>query len=465
MLLVVSSSNVVEAARELAARAHADQFRKSGGLPYFSHLEAVAGLVQAHGHGEDTVVAAAYLHDLLEDRPAFTDEFRERMPPAVVAIVEALSETKHDELGRKLPKSVRFERYLSGLSEATPVTDRALPISCADKVHNVSSLLSAQSRGEQLLWRLNTRPGEQLVHLSRLRRLYARAVSASLLAEFDRLHAELRRTVERCLFGRAAMIAAEAHLNQFDKAGEPYILHPLALALRTKQPDERIVAVLHDVVEDGDVTLDALAREGFPEHIVRAVDALTKRNGEDYDGFIARVAKDRLATRVKLLDLEHNSDLTRIPDASAADLERVQKYRRAGERLRAELLLRNLELKLSAPSVECVRRAARLPILRGEHVTLARRVDPNGNIEALVPNGHRLGERIAFRAVAECCDERVQTWVVELAGSSVRPWDGGVLHITVSRAEGARSKDSNDLLQSGARAPLAIDLEGELVWV
>jgi hypothetical protein len=171
---------------------------------------------------------------------------------------------------------------------------------------------------------------------------------------------------------------------------------------------------------------------------------------------------------VKLLDLEHNTDLARLPNPSASDYERVQKYQRAGERLRAELLLRNLELKLSAPSVQRVRQAARLPILRGEHVTLARRVDPNGNIEALVPKGHRLGELIPFRAVAECHDERVQTWVVELGGSSVRPWDGGVLHITVSRAEGARSKDSNDLLQrlqSGTRTPLSVDLEGELVWV
>ena len=122
---LVSSSSVVEVARELAERAHADQVRKSGGLPYFSHLEAVAGLVRAHGHDEDVIVAAAYLHDLLEDRPAFAAEFRSAMPPEVVETVEVLSETKHDEHGRRLPKSVRFERYLTGLSQASHATARA----------------------------------------------------------------------------------------------------------------------------------------------------------------------------------------------------------------------------------------------------------------------------------------------------------------------------------------------------
>lgn len=459
------TSGIVEVASELAARAHADQVRKSGGLPYFTHLEAVAELVRLHGHGEPAVVAAAYLHDLLEDRPAFADEFRERLPSDVIETVEVLSEIKLDEHGRRLPKAVRFERYLAGLAQGTPATRRALPISCADKIHNVQSLIEAEARGEPLLLRLNTRPGEQLAHLARLRPLYAEAVSPSLLEQFDRVRAELAETVKRWLFGRAVMIAAEAHLSQFDKAGEPYILHPLALALETRDPDERLVAVLHDVIEDSHVTLEFLAREGFPERVLRGIDALTRRRGESYDAFIERVAKDRLATRVKLLDLAHNSDLSRLSQPSPTDFERLRKYERAAARLRAELEKRSLQIRLLPSSMETVRAAACLPVVRGEHVTLARRVSPDEPLDKLVPSAQRIGEEVELEAVAECCDERVQAWVVEIAGSSVRPSDGGVLHVTVSRSEGARSKDSNQLLESAPRRPISAALRGTLEWV
>lgn len=452
-------------ASELAARAHNDQVRKSGGLPYFTHLEAVARLVEEHGHDDPVVIAAAYLHDLLEDRPAFADELRARMPLEVVETVEALSEVKHDEQGRRLPKSVRFERYLRGLSQRSRITERALPISCADKIHNVESLIEAESRGEPLFLKLNTRPGEQLAHLARLRPLYADVVAPSLLARFDHAHRALTATVERWLFGRAVMLAAEAHLSQYDRAGQPYILHPLTLSLNAETTDERIVALLHDVVEDSPLTLDALTREGFSDRVVRAVDALTKRPGESYDVFIERVAKDRLATRVKLLDLAHNSDLSRLPNPTDADRARTEKYARASEYLRAELAKRSLQIRLSDPSVERVRAAKRLPVARGEHVTLARRVAPDTSLLALVPANHQFGEAIPMRAVAECCNERVQAWVIEVSGSRVRPWDGGVLHVTVSRAEDARSKDSNELLLSAPETPISVELDGQLEWV
>lgn len=455
----------MEVASELAARAHRDQVRKSGGLPYFTHLEAVAKLVETHGHDDPVIVAAAYLHDLLEDRPAFADELREKLPPEVVATVEALSEVKLDEHGRRLPKAVRFERYLQGLSQRSAVTERALPISCADKIHNVESLVEAETRGEPLFLRLNTRPGEQLAHLARLRPLYTGVVSAALLARFDEAERELSRTIQRWLVGRAVLLAAEAHVSQYDRAGEPYILHPLKLSLAAENHDERIVALLHDVIEDSPLTLDFLAREGFPERIVRAVDALSKRAGEPYDAFIERVAKDRLATRVKLLDLAHNMDLTRLPNPNEADAARVEKYERARRYLSAELAKRSLELRLSSESVARVRSHQRLPVARGEHVTLARRVPVDTPLAELMGEGYALGDVVSLRAVAECCDARVQAWVVELGGSSVRRWDDGVLHVTVSRAEGARSKDSNEALREAPRSPISVELEAVLEWV
>ena len=138
-------------------------------------------------------------------------------------------------------------------------------------------------------------------------------------------------------FERAIEIAAEAHRGQADKAGEPYILHPLRVMLRVRGETERIVAILHDVVEDGGPawTLERLRAEGFAADVVEAVDRLTKRDGEPYDMLIERAAGDPIAQRVKLADLEDNISLTRTADPSQKDRQRAERYRRAYERLLA----------------------------------------------------------------------------------------------------------------------------------
>ena len=135
------------------------------------------------------------------------------------------------------------------------------------------------------------------------------------------------------LVGRAARIAAVAHQHQLDKAGEAYILHPLRLMARAQTDDERIVALLHDVVEDSDWTLEALAAEGFPPRIVDAIGCLTNREGESYDEFITRVLTNFLASRIKLLDIEDNMDMTRLGALTDKDLERLRKYHAARQRL------------------------------------------------------------------------------------------------------------------------------------
>ncbi|RMM42184.1 HD domain-containing protein [Pseudomonas corrugata] len=134
---------------------------------------------------------------------------------------------------------------------------------------------------------------------------------------------------------KAIAISARAHEGQTDKGGSPYILHPLKVMLRLSHHDERIVAVLHDVVEDTRVTLADLRSEGFSEAILAAIDSLTKREGETYQAFIERAGRDPLARRVKLADLAENSDLSRIDSPSQNDLERVEKYRKAAEYLTA----------------------------------------------------------------------------------------------------------------------------------
>lgn len=132
----------------------------------------------------------------------------------------------------------------------------------------------------------------------------------------------------------AIAIAAGAHAGQVDKGGSPYILHALRVMLKVHSPEERIVAVLHDVVEDCDISLDELREEGFSETVLQAIDSLTRRQGEAYEEFIARAAQNPIGRVVKLADLEENSDLSRIANPGWDDLERVEKYRRAMGMLR-----------------------------------------------------------------------------------------------------------------------------------
>jgi (p)ppGpp synthase/HD superfamily hydrolase len=128
---------------------------------------------------------------------------------------------------------------------------------------------------------------------------------------------------------RAIAIAAAAHEGQVDKGGAPYILHPLKVMLRVNTLEERIVAVLHDVVEDCGISFDDLRNEGFSETVLMAIASVTKVPDESYEAFVERVAQNPIGRVVKLADLEENSDLSRIAQPSWEDLERVEKYRRA----------------------------------------------------------------------------------------------------------------------------------------
>ncbi|SOD03788.1 HD domain-containing protein [bacterium JGI 053] len=134
----------------------------------------------------------------------------------------------------------------------------------------------------------------------------------------------------------AIRIAAEAHRGQQDRAGAPYVLHPLRMMLRMRSDAERMAAVLHDVVEDTAWTLDDLRARGFPAEVLDAVDALTRRPGEAYDACVERAAAHPVARRVKLADLEDNLDLRRLDAVTADDLERIGRYLRALRRLSAD---------------------------------------------------------------------------------------------------------------------------------
>ncbi|MCY9667305.1 GTP pyrophosphokinase [Paenibacillus alginolyticus] len=128
---------------------------------------------------------------------------------------------------------------------------------------------------------------------------------------------------------KAILIAAKAHDGQTDKGGNPYILHPARLATKTSSEEEAIVAILHDVVEDSDITLFDIKNTGFSIDIIEALDCLTKRADESYEGFINRIKLNPLATKVKLLDLEDNIDISRIPNPTDKDYARIDKYKKA----------------------------------------------------------------------------------------------------------------------------------------
>ena len=123
----------------------------------------------------------------------------------------------------------------------------------------------------------------------------------------------------------ASKIAYEAHKNQFDKAGVPYIFHPIHIAEQMDSEESCVVALLHDVIEDSNITLEILSKY-FNDDIITALRVLTKKENDDYVMYIKRVKTNKLATKIKLKDLEHNRDLTRLDEVTDKDRKRSLKY-------------------------------------------------------------------------------------------------------------------------------------------
>lgn len=126
----------------------------------------------------------------------------------------------------------------------------------------------------------------------------------------------------------AIRMAADVHGGQTDKGGQPYVLHPLRVMHGCKSLEAKIVAVLHDVAEDTDVTLEQLSEQFGPE-VGLALEHLTKRPGDDYARYIDRIAKHRIAREVKIQDIKDNMDVSRLPTVGEQDVTRLEKYRKA----------------------------------------------------------------------------------------------------------------------------------------
>ncbi len=128
------------------------------------------------------------------------------------------------------------------------------------------------------------------------------------------------------LFDKAALICVTKHTGQRDKMGCAYFQHPMRVAMRCRTDEEKMVALLHDTIEDTDVTPEYLLAEGFPQSVVDGILSVTKRDGESYEDFVARAKQNPLGRVVKLHDLEDNLDIFRLTALDADMTARYNKY-------------------------------------------------------------------------------------------------------------------------------------------
>lgn len=128
---------------------------------------------------------------------------------------------------------------------------------------------------------------------------------------------------------KAMQLCFRAHKDQLDKSGLPYVFHPFHLAEQMQDEDTTVVALLHDVVEDSEFTLDDLASMGFNARVIAAVSLMTHADDVPYMDYVAEIRKNPIARAVKLADLAHNSDLSRLDTVDETALKRVEKYKKA----------------------------------------------------------------------------------------------------------------------------------------
>ena len=128
---------------------------------------------------------------------------------------------------------------------------------------------------------------------------------------------------------KALKLCFEVHKNQTDKSGMPYVFHPFHLAEQMQDEESTVVALLHDVIEDSDQTVDDLRRMGFGETVLSAIALMTHDPDVPYMDYVAKIKEDPIARAVKLADLKHNSDASRLDLVTPRDEARLEKYKKA----------------------------------------------------------------------------------------------------------------------------------------
>lgn len=190
---------------------------------------------------------------------------------------------------------------------------------------------------------------------------------------------------------RAIEIAVEAHRGQVDKAGCEYVEHPLRVMASGRTLEEKIVGVLHDVVEDSEWTFARLEAEGFSADVIDALRCVTKlSDSEPYDKFIARIKKNPLAVAVKLNDLADNMDIRRLPYISEKDVKRLKKYLKAYKQLTGEPLYSVYACQQEYPN-------AYMPWIEADDLELRRLLCNGATMEELSVNFQRKPGAIVSR--------------------------------------------------------------------
>lgn len=166
--------------------------------------------------------------------------------------------------------------------------------------------------------------------MSLKKRNFANSIQFSIF--FMVLLTEIRKDVDKDmlpLFDKAAEIALRAHQGQTDKAGKPYIGHVTRVSSRCHTSSAKVVALLHDVLEDTDTTPEDLLHQGFPQDIIDCLLLMTRQDGQDYEEYVRRLSANPVCREVKIADLEDNMDIRRLPSLKERDLLRIQKYHKA----------------------------------------------------------------------------------------------------------------------------------------
>ena len=127
---------------------------------------------------------------------------------------------------------------------------------------------------------------------------------------------------------KAIKLMFEKHKDQVDKSGMPYVFHPFHLAEQMDDEETTITALLHDIVEDTDTTFDDLRKLGFSDNVINALKLMTHDKNVDYFEYVKNISKNPIARKVKIKDLEHNMDTSRLDEVTDKDLERVKKYKK-----------------------------------------------------------------------------------------------------------------------------------------
>ena len=135
---------------------------------------------------------------------------------------------------------------------------------------------------------------------------------------------------------KALTIASEAHQGQSSINGEPYILHPLRLLIKSKNNEERIIAVLHDVIEKSNIRLSDLKNRGFDQNIISSIDSLSRRKSESYSDYIVRIMQNRISIKIKLLDLADNIKMHRENNENGVYDAKINQYQNALKQIKSK---------------------------------------------------------------------------------------------------------------------------------